>query len=51
MIPARSFRGTPKIAGFVGGSKMPMPISKGEAERMMQLSKGVKKTIVSMEFS
>jgi transcription termination/antitermination protein NusG len=44
-------RGTPKIAGFVGGSKMPMPISKDEAERMMQLSKGVKKTIVSMEFS
>lgn len=44
-------RGTSKIAGFVGGSKMPMPISKGEAERMMQLSKGIKKTVVSMEFS
>lgn len=43
-------RATAKIAGFVGGSKMPMPISKAEAERMMQLSKGVKKTVVSMEF-
>lgn len=44
-------RGTSKIAGFVGGSKLPMPISKEEAERMMQLSKGIKKTVVSMEFS
>lgn len=44
-------RGTPKIAGFVGGSKMPLPISLAEAERMMQLSKGVKTTVVSMEFS
>ncbi|HXW60042.1 MAG TPA: transcription termination/antitermination protein NusG, partial [Myxococcota bacterium] len=44
-------RGTAKIAGFVGGSKMPLPISQAEAERMMQLSKGVKKTVVSMEFS
>lgn len=44
-------RGTSKIAGFVGGSKLPLPISKAEAERMMQLSKGVKKTVVSMEFS
>ncbi len=43
-------RATAKIAGFVGGSKMPMPISKAEAERMMQLSKGVKKTVVSMEY-
>lgn len=44
-------RGTSKIAGFVGGSKMPLPISLAEAERMMQLSKGVKKTVVTMEFS
>ncbi len=44
-------RGTAKISGFVGGSKMPLPISLGEAERMMQLSKGVKTTVVSMEFS
>src|SRR5580658_9892754 len=33
-------RGTAKISGFVGGSKLPLPISKSEAERMMQLSKG-----------
>lgn len=44
-------RGTPKITGFVGGSKMPLPISQAEAERMMQLSHGIKKTVVSMEFS
>lgn len=43
-------RSTAKIAGFVGGSKMPLPISKSEAERMMQLSKGVKTTVVAMEF-
>lgn len=43
-------RATPKVAGFVGGSKMPLPITQAEAERMMQLSKGVKKTVVSMEF-
>lgn len=43
-------RATAKIAGFVGGSKMPLPISRAEAERMMQLSKGVKTTVVSMEF-
>lgn len=43
-------RSTGKIAGFVGGSKMPRPISRTEAERMAQLSKGVKKTVVSMEF-
>jgi transcription termination/antitermination protein NusG len=42
---------TPKIAGFVGGSKMPLPITKTEAERMMQLSKGRTTTVVSMEFS
>jgi len=44
-------RATAKIAGFVGGSKMPLPISKTEAERMMQLSKGIKKTVVAMEFN
>lgn len=45
-------RSTPKVAGFVGGSKMPLPISQTEAERMMQLSKGgVKKTVVSLEFN
>jgi transcriptional antiterminator NusG len=44
-------RGTGKIAGFVGGSKMPLPISRTEAERMMQLSKGIKTTVVTMEFS
>jgi transcriptional antiterminator NusG len=43
-------RGTAKISGFVGGSKLPLPISKSEAERMMQLSKGVKKTVVTLEF-
>jgi transcriptional antiterminator NusG len=43
-------RATAKIAGFVGGSKMPLPISRAEAERMMQLSKGVKKTVVTMEY-
>ncbi len=43
-------RATAKIAGFVGGSKMPLPISKSEAERMMQLSMGVKKTVVAIEF-
>lgn len=43
-------RGTSKISGFVGGSKLPLPISKGEAERMMQLSKGVKTTVVTLEF-
>ncbi len=43
-------RATGKISGFVGGSKMPLPISKGEAERMMQLSKGVKTTVVTLEF-
>lgn len=43
-------RATSKISGFVGGSKLPLPISKGEAERMMQLSKGVKTTVVSLEF-
>ena len=44
-------RATAKIAGFVGGSKMPLPISQNEAERMMQLSKGAKITVVSMEFA
>jgi transcription termination/antitermination protein NusG len=44
-------RGTAKITGFVGGSKMPLPISQVEAERMMNLSKGLKKTVVSLEFS
>lgn len=44
-------RGTAKITGFVGGSKMPLPISQAEADRMMQLSKGLKKTVVTMEFS
>lgn len=44
-------RGTAKITGFVGGSKMPLPISTVEAERMMHLSKGVKKTVVTLEFS
>lgn len=44
-------RSTAKIAGFVGGSKMPMPISEKEAERMMQLSSGKKTTVVSVEFS
>jgi len=43
-------RGTAKITGFVGGSKMPLPISQAEAERMMQLSKGLTKTVVTMEF-
>ncbi len=43
-------RATAKIAGFVGGSKMPLPISRAEAERMMQLSKGVKTTVVTMEY-
>ncbi|MCA9507345.1 MAG: transcription termination/antitermination factor NusG [Myxococcales bacterium] len=44
-------RGTSKIAGFVGGSKMPSPITRAEAERMMQLSKGIKTTVVTLEFS
>lgn len=44
-------RGTGKIAGFVGGSKMPLPITRVEAERMMQLSKGIKTTVVSIDFS
>lgn len=44
-------RGTSKVTGFVGGSKMPLPITKVEAERMLNLSKGVKKTLVTMEFS
>jgi transcriptional antiterminator NusG len=44
-------RSTAKITGFVGGSKMPLPISQTEAERMMQLSKGVKKTVVALEFN
>lgn len=44
-------RATPKITGFVGGSKMPFPITKKEAERMVQLSVGLKKTIISQEFN
>lgn len=44
-------RGTAKITGFVGGSKMPLPISQVEAERMMHLSKGITKTVVTLEFS
>jgi transcriptional antiterminator NusG len=43
-------RGTQKISGFVG-SRTPLPITKAEALRMMQLSQGVKKTIISMEFT
>jgi transcription termination/antitermination protein NusG len=43
-------RATPKVTGFVGGSKMPLPISALEAERVMQLSKGIKKTVITMEF-
>lgn len=43
-------RATPKVTGFVGGSKMPLPITKREAERMMKLSKGIKTTVVSIEF-
>src|SRR6266536_5662167 len=34
-------RGTPKINGFVGGSKMPLPLSNNEAERMVELSLGI----------
>lgn len=44
-------RGTQKISGFVGGSKLPLPISKKEADRMMELSMGVTKTVVSEEFN
>lgn len=44
-------RSTPKVSGFVGGSKMPLPISKVEAERMMQLSEGITKTVVTIEFT
>jgi len=44
-------RGTPKVSGFVGGSKLPLPLSQAEVERMMQLSLGTTKTIVTMEFS
>lgn len=43
-------RGTSKVLGFVGGSKLPLPITKKEAERMLHLSHGVKTTIVSLEF-
>jgi transcriptional antiterminator NusG len=44
-------RGTQKISGFVGGSKMPLPISRAEALRMLELAKGIKKTVVTMDFS
>lgn len=43
-------RQTPKVTGFVGGSKMPRPISPAEAERVRQLANGVKTTVVTMEF-
>lgn len=43
-------RGTKNVSGFVG-SKNPLPITKAEALRMMQLSQGIKKTVVSMEFA
>jgi transcription termination/antitermination protein NusG len=43
-------RGTQKISGFVG-SRTPLPITKDEALRMMQLSQGIKKTVISMEFT
>lgn len=43
-------RGTTKVTGFVGGSKMPLPITKVEAERMLNLSKGLKKTLVTIEY-
>lgn len=44
-------RSTPKVSGFVGGSKMPLPITATEAERVRQLSQGVKKTVVTLEFT
>ncbi len=44
-------RGTAKVSGFVGGSKMPLPISPREAERMLQLAKGIKTTVVTLEFN
>jgi transcriptional antiterminator NusG len=45
-------RATPKIAGFVGGSKLPMPLSAAEAERMQELAKGInKKTVVTLEYN
>ncbi len=45
-------RATSKVLGFVGGSKkMPLPITKREAERMLQLAKGVKTTVVSIDFN
>ena len=43
-------RGTSKVLGFVGGSKLPLPITKKEAERMLHLSHGVKTTVVSLDF-
>ena len=44
-------RATSKVLGFVGGSKMPLPISKNEAERMLMLAKGVKTTLISLDFN
>jgi transcription termination/antitermination protein NusG len=44
-------RATTKVAGFVGGSKMPLPISNKEAEHMRELSLGKTKTVVTIEFN
>lgn len=44
-------RATPKIAGFVGGSKLPQPLSQKEADRMIELAKGVKTTVVTLEYN
>ena len=43
-------RGTAKITGFVGGSKMPLPISQAEAERMMHCQKASPRLLLLWNF-
>ena len=44
-------RATSKIAGFVGGGRSPLPISMKEAERIVEMSQGKTKTVVTVEFN
>lgn len=44
-------RNTPKITGFVGGTKKPSPLSQIEVERMRAIASGTQKTKMKVEFT
>ncbi len=47
---AHLVRNTPKITGFVGGTKKPAPLSSSEVERMRSLAHGIQKPRAKVEF-